>query len=196
MPIIKWLTNLLKTILSVFRPQPKPQPIPQTPSFSHPEEPVNPSQTVANTDIPAVITKWLTDWKVPVEYWDFWRSQIQIHIYDEWTQDVITKFGIQPGWLAFATIEDGKPALYCKASYFNAGVVAHEMAHNTYYHLLDTDQVAFKGDYEELLHTDSQLQYFATQRVPPNNIELHAEVYRFLGETTPAQLKHYYPKLF
>lgn len=179
----------LKTLLDLFRPKVI------TPQLPHPEEPVNPSQTVANTSVDGVITEWLISYRVPTEYHSFWRTQVEVFLYDEWPPELLSQFGFSNpcGW---ATVVDGKRQIYSLARWFNPGVVAHEIGHQAFFTLPEDTQKAFRCDYNKSLTTNKSLQLFATQRFPPNDTELHAEVYRFLGETIPMELREYYPRLF
>ena len=54
----------------------------QITTLPHPEEPMNPSATLANTDVMAIITKWLSDWGVPAQYWDYWKTAIDMQVYE------------------------------------------------------------------------------------------------------------------
>jgi hypothetical protein len=52
-------------------PEPTTPPVTSKPlAVPHPEEPVNPSATLANTDLNAVMTQWLSEWGVPAAYWN------------------------------------------------------------------------------------------------------------------------------
>ena len=42
----------------------------QVMTLPHPEEPMNPSATLANTNIAAVIDQWFAQWAVPAQYQD------------------------------------------------------------------------------------------------------------------------------
>lgn len=162
----------------------------------HPEEPRNDSQTVANTDIDGIMTKWLNDWKVPAEHWGHWRNAIVIRIYDAWPPEKLSE-GIKPDTPAATWDADGKRHLESLAAWFNPGVIAHEQAHNSYALLSFFQKIAFSTVYMVLKCTNPLIKYlYSINRYGlTNNVEGHAEVYRYLGETMPSALKSYYPKL-
>jgi hypothetical protein len=162
----------------------------------HPEEPRNDSQTVANTNIDYVMTRWLTDWKVPAEHWDHWRAAIVIKIYDSWPPDMLAR-GIQPDTPAATWEDKGKRYLVSLSRWLNPGVIAHEQAHNSYALMAPAQKSAFSATYTSLKNSDPLIKYlYSINRYGlSSDIEGHAEVYRYLGETMPAALKGYYPKL-
>ncbi len=82
--------------------------------------------------------------------------------------------------------------------WLNPGVIAHEAAHYCY-DLLSTSQIAdFSTIYRALKDSDPliRLLYSRNTYGLTNDIEGHAEVYRYIGQQMPIQLKPYYPKLF
>ena len=87
--------------------------------------------------------------------------------------------------------------MFVRPEWANPGVIAHEMAHISYSFLTITDVAQFALTYLPLLADalvkllESQNQYMKT-----STVELHAEVYRYLGERMPQSLKTFYPKLF
>lgn len=163
----------------------------------HPEEPRNDSQTVANTVIGDIITKWLTDWKVPAAYWEYWRNAIVIQIYDFWPPEMLAT-GLQPDTPAATWEADGKRHLASLAKWLNPGVIAHEQAHNSYALLSDAEKLAFSAVYTPLKDNDPLIKYLysVNNYGLTSDIEGHAEVYRYLGDEMPEVLKKYYPKLF
>ncbi len=152
--------------------------------LTHPEEAANPDQTIENVSVPDIITKWLTDWKVPAGYWDYWRSMISVTVADDVS-------------VAYSWEADGKRYIKVNPVWLNPGVIAHEQAHNSYALLTPKQKADFEKDYTPLISTDSLIKYLYSI----NNygltsvIEGHAEVYRYLTERMPGQLKKYYPKL-
>ena len=162
----------------------------------HPEEPVNNDRTVANTDVDSIMTKWLTDWKVPGNHWEHWRKVIEIHLYDAWPQNMLAR-GIQPDTPAATWEANGKRHLASLAKWLNPGVIAHEQAHNSYALLSDKEEVYFSVAYTPLKDGDPLIKFLYSKNSYglTSDIEGHAEVYRYLGETMPAVLKAFYPKL-
>jgi hypothetical protein len=166
-------------------------------SIFHPEEPRDDSQTVANTDIDAIMTRWLTDWKVPAEHWDHWRHAIVIKLYDAWPPQMLTGLQLKPDIPAATWEDNGQRHLASLAKWFNPGVIAHEQAHNSYALMSWTEKCGFCIVYMILKNTHPLIKYLYS--INPygltSNIEGHAEMYRYLGETMPSALKGYYPKL-
>ena len=152
----------------------------------HPEEPMNPMATVENIDVDAVLNKWLTDWNVPLEYWDYWKHQI-----------VITIDPMFP-YPAGTWEQDGLRYLTAQPAYFNPGVIAHEQAHNSYALLTDEQKKQWANVYEDVKENNAMIKYlFSINSYGlTNEIEGHAEIGRFIGQFMPDEIKHFYPKLF
>jgi hypothetical protein len=169
----------------------------QTPSLPHPEEPMNPSATLANTDVNAIITKWLSDWGVPAQHWDYWRKAIDLQIYETYPPSLIA-MGINQDTPALTWDADGKRHLAIKPKWLNPGVIAHEQAHNSYALLPPNEKSAFNMFYSSYKNTDPliTLLYSKNTYGLTNDIEGHAEVYRYIGQQMPDLLKRYYPSLF
>jgi len=151
-------------------------------TLTHPEESKN---SVPVTDINAVLNTWLSNYSVPGEYWGFWKNRIDITLDESidvacsWESDGIRHIKVNPYWL-------------------NPGVIAHEQAHNSYALLTEAEKTEFSTVYTPLKTSDPLIKYLF--KVQPygltNDIEGHAEIYRYLGESMPAALIDYYPKLF
>ncbi len=175
-----WLSKLFKTKI-----------LPQnniviSETIPFPEENPDFSQTIGNVIVSNVINKWLIDYHVPLEFWDYWRTMIDIVIDIEiqypaqsWEADGIRHIAIRPAWL-------------------NPGVIAHEQAHNSYALLGIELKALFSTAYTPLKTTDKfiKLLYSQNSYGLTSDIEGHAEVYRYLGNKMPDILKQYYPKLF
>ena len=155
-------------------------------ALPHPEEPANYAQTMATANIDVVISKWLIDWQVPARYDNHWLDAIEIKLtmeipYPAATYEVVGKrhLDIRPEWL-------------------NAGVIAHEQAHNSYALLTGDEKQEFVALYTPLIKTDPliKLLYSKNTYGLTSVIEGHAELYRYLGHQLPDVLKPYYPKLF
>jgi hypothetical protein len=85
-----------------------------------------------------------------------------------------------------------------KPKWLNPGVIAHEQAHNSYALLTPAQKASFSTVYTPLKNTDPliKLLYSKNAYGLTNDIEGHAEVYRYLGRQMPQQLVPYYPQLF
>ncbi len=163
----------------------------------HPEEAMNPAATLANTDVSAVIAKWLSDWEVPAQYWDQWKKSVDIQIYEIYPGPILA-MGINQDTPAATWEADGKRHLAIKPAWLNPGVIAHEQAHNSYAYLKPNEKSAFSMFYTAFKKSDPfiQLLYSKNSYGLTNDVEGHAEVYRYIGQQMPAQLKPYYPFLF
>jgi hypothetical protein len=173
-------------------------PAPSTPvAIPHPEEPMNPAATLANTDVPAIMVKWLRDWQVPAQYWEYWKTAIDLQVYEVYP-DSLTATGMKQDTPAGTWEADGKRHLAIKPQWLNPGVVAHEQAHNSYALLNPAQKVAFASLYTTLKASDPliRLLYSRNTYGLTSDIEGHAEVYRYAGQQMPGQLKQFYPMLF
>jgi hypothetical protein len=88
--------------------------------------------------------------------------------------------------------------LAVKPPWLNAGVIAHEQAHNSYALLTAAQKAAFSAAYNPLINTDPLITFLYSHNPYglSSDIEGHAELYRYLGDKMPAQLKQFYPRLF
>lgn len=153
----------------------------QKPKLTHPEEPANPQATMANTDILAVRAKWFADWRVPEPWRSFWRH-VNIYLDDTvpaaatWSE--IFQSAYNPQWA-------------------NPGVLAHEMAHISYYLLNPEEKTDFEVAYRRAATEDVLVEYLFSRKPygKTNAVEGHADIYRFLGADMPADLIKYYPRL-
>jgi hypothetical protein len=163
----------------------------------HPEEPLNPLATSANIDINSVILKWLIDWDVPQDWWSHWKKSVDVQVYDVYPPFILA-MGIKSDTPAVTWSADGKRHLAIKPSWLNPGIIAHEQAHSSYV-LLNSDQKsAFSDHFASLKNTDPLMRHlfsFHTSGLEVD-VEGHAEVYRYIGQQMPEQLKQYYPTLF
>ena len=154
-------------------------------TLTHPQEPPNPNQ-MANADVPATLTKWLTDWQVPPEFWDYWRAAIVVTLRTDIQYPAQTYWG-----------SDGKRHLDIRPEWVNPGVVAHEQAHNSYALLSEGQKAAFSAAYTPLKTSDSLIKFLYSQNAYglSSDVEGHAEVFRYLQGKIPAALLPFYPKL-
>ena len=186
----------LDLILKLFR---KPVVIPPL-ALPHPEEQPNPTATVATVDVPYTIHKWLFDYAVPEDSWEFWQKSIDIRIYDKYPTGpgdfAVTDPDIKTP--AFSWGSGGVRYIACLAPWLNSGVIAHEQAHNSYSMLSVDLTLQWVIDYKAILAVNPLVQLVQTLHPYFNtsDIEAHAEIYRYLGEQMPPALKIYYPRLF
>ena len=200
----------LSLILKLFQPKVNSQypqepvvpaqpsvPVPQPLVLLHPEEPQNLNQTVANTSKDTILQEWFTGWSVPTLSQSYFTNAIDIQIFDSWSPEQIQQFGISASTPAF-TFQDTVRHLYSLASWLNPGVVAHEQGHNSYALLTDAQKTQFTTLFDSLKQTDAKLIYLwsVNSYGLTNDVEGHAETYRYWGSEMPDSLKIYYPKLF
>jgi hypothetical protein len=166
-------------------------------ALPHPEEPMDPAATLANTSIDAVMSKWFTDWRVPAQHWDYWKNVIDIQVYDVYP-DALIAMGITQDTPAVTWDADGKRHLAVKPRWLNPGVIAHEQAHNSYALLTPAQKATFSTAYTPLKNSDPLIRFLFSINAYglTSDIEGHAEVYRYIGDRMQAQLKQYYPRLF
>ncbi len=152
----------------------------------HPEEPPDYTRTLANINFVEVLEQWFEQWDVPVEHLEFWRLKIVAEITETipypagtWEQDGIRHLTVRPEWL-------------------NPGVIAHEQAHNSYSLLTIEQREMFSITYNSLKATDPliKLLYSKNTYGLTNDVEGHAEIYRYLGQSLPEILRVFYPRLF
>jgi len=163
----------------------------------HPEEPLNPAATLANVDVNAIISKWLTDWGVPQTWWFTWKKAIDVQVYDVYPPSILA-IGAKQDTPAMTWSADGKRHLAIKPGWLNPGVIAHEQAHNSYAFLNPAQKSTFSALHTSLKSTDPLMRqlYSINTYGLSSDVEGHAEVYRYIGQQMPAQLKPFYPMLF
>jgi hypothetical protein len=163
----------------------------------HPEEKQNMSQTVSNTSIQSVLQLWFSKYLVPSNQQTYWSTAISIRVYDAYPLEILN-LGVQPDTPGLSWEDNGIRHFTCLATWFNPGVVAHEQAHNSYSLLTPAQKAAFPIIYTPLKTSDPMIKYLYS--INPygltNDIEGHAEIYRYLGEQMPSTLKIFYPRLF
>jgi hypothetical protein len=154
------------------------------PTLPYPEEKANYNNSLT---IPEVMNLWLTNYQVPLDYYDFWRNHIVITLDPTFPYPA----GVYEG-------EDGRRNLIIRPEWLNPGIIAHEQAHNAYALLTPEQQTAFALTYSALITTDKliKLLYSKNNYGLTSTIEGYAELYRYLGGQMPQTLKPFYPKLF
>ena len=177
-------------------PQMRPKPLQPALAITHPEEPPDYTKTVDNVDVSDTITQWLVDYDIPNEYWGYWGSMIDIQVYDQYPAYML-QWGVKQDYPSFAWESDGKRHIAIKPEYLNAGVLAHEQAHNSFALLTETQKSQFAHHYTLLKDTDPliKLLYSINPYGLTSDVEAHAELYRFLGWDLPIELHEFYPKL-
>lgn len=153
-------------------------------SLPYPEEKPDFSQTIETVNIAETIVAWLTNYRVPAEYRDFWRTKISV------TVDATVP-------CACAWGENGTRHIKVHPAWLNTGVIAHEQAHNSYALMSEAEKQEFSNVYTLLKVSDPKIRllYSINSYGLTNDIEAHAEIYRFWGDTMPEALKPFYPKL-
>jgi hypothetical protein len=156
----------------------------------HPEEKRNAGATSDNIVFPAIFAMWLEDWDVPPQYRGFWNS-LPIRLVLN-----LTYMGIPYPALTWPDRTEIDPT-WC-----NPGVIAHESAHVSWSLLVDDMKEAFSEAYRVTVTNDKLLHKLFTEKPhmqdefgKDNNIEGHADCYRYLGQKMPLILRPYYPKL-
>lgn len=166
-------------------------------TLPHPEEKPDYTRTLENTNIADVLGQWSIDYGVPMEYRDFWKSKIEIKVDPDFGY-VVNGVAYNPPCPAGTFELDGVRHLTIRPESCNPGVIAHEQAHNSYALLTDKEKYEFSNVYNPLKTTDPliKLLYSKNNYGLSNDIEGHAECYRFLGQQLPEAMKRFYPKLF
>ena len=152
----------------------------------YPEQKPDKKRTIANTDIEELFKDWCALYYIPVVYRKFWREQIDISL----SVDI---------WYPAGTWEEnGKRYLQMRPEWANVGVLAHEMAHCSYALLTMGQKAAFDNAFNVSLVGDALVMFLDKQNsyMNTNNVEGHAECYRFLGDQMPEELRAFYIKLF
>jgi hypothetical protein len=162
----------------------KPEPEPLT--LPHPEEPADFTRTVENICIDEILTLWVAQWNVPVENFNYWRDRLIVNVTTS-----IANAG--QAWQD----ADKKRHLDVRPEYFNAGVVAHEMAHASWELLTPEQQAEFSKIHQAIKDTNPYivLLYSKNTYGLTNDNEAHSEIYRFLGQFMAEELKPFYPRL-
>ena len=148
-------------------------------ALPYPEEAADPS---LNESSESLLRKFFTNYLVPAEHWDFWRS---VNI-------VIDRTFANPAGMISQT-----KTLILRPEYANPGILAHEFSHLSYYLLSEEEKAHFAQDYINIIQKDQLLRflYFQKPYIKSSLVETHAEIFRYLGLKMPEGLKKYYPKL-
>jgi hypothetical protein len=153
-------------------------------TLSHPEELPDYSKTMNNTTTEGLLEAWFKGWKVSQQYQAWWLKEMNIVISLQYSYPACTFSETRQLWI--------------RPEWTNSGVVAHELAHVSYSLLTEEMKTNFSAVYTPLKNTDPLIRLLFSQNTYglTNDVEGHAEVYRYLGEKMPEQLKQFFPKMF
>jgi hypothetical protein len=167
-------------------PAPQPEPEPESLVIPYPEEAPDHSKTIENTDLDAALDEWAEKYNVPGEHREYWKTKIEI------------KLDATLAYPAATYASGGVRHLVIRPEYVNPGVIAHEQAHNSYALLTEEQKTDFSTAYTPLKTTDPLivLLYSQNKYGLTNDVEGHAEMYRYLYNQMPDVLKQFYPKFF
>jgi hypothetical protein len=135
---------------------------------------------------------WMEDWEVPEEHQPFWW-EIQIRIVENYIYPASITY------LSNLTESISDNFLFTLNPFWDTkGVCAHEMAHVSK-KLMTTEQWKQFESISSALMTTNDLLIALFQRNGyglTSVVERHAEIYRYLGQYMPEELKQFYPKMF
>lgn len=157
-------------------------------SIPHPEDVKNVGVKVDDINIQFLLSDWFVQWNVMnrMYFRDVWIRLIEnlsVNFYGKvpaatYSQEM--RIELDPEWA-------------------NPGVLAHEMAHISYFNLLsENHQAEFEVEYKKALEDNDLLKYVASKKpyMRTGGIqEAYADCYRYLGNQMPENLKPYYPNL-
>ncbi len=163
-------------------------------TIPHPEEPINFNatiETVNPNELIYIVNKWLNDWKVPTEFHPFWLS-VKITL----VPGLSVLYNGQLVQIPAATwVEERRMEI--DPRWANPGIFSHENCHISQTFLPDlaafTEAYNVCSDPLLALVKDKMLGKDPTWANSP--AEIHADVYRYLGEKVSEELRGFYPKL-
>lgn len=168
------------------KPRPTIPPVIVVPlTLPHPEEPRRPMSVASNVNIQAVKLQWLVQWEVPDKYIEFWDRTTKLVLVEN-----LTYQGKPYPSLKWDDRIDIDP------TWANPGVIAHEVAHIQYSMLTEQRKQDFVLAYDSVI--GAPLLVLLREQKPyclTSMTEMHAECYRYLGLSMPAELKEFYPCL-
>jgi len=200
--MIRVFERIIAFIMGLFRrpePEPGPGPMPAPAlSLPHPEEPPDYTQTAETADLDNVFDGWFLQWGVPPEHREYWRHAIEVlvcNVYPDYLFQWWPYFNPDTPSVTYELA--GVRHLLIKPAWLNPGVIAHEQAHNSFALLTLNDFAAFIIAHASLKDTDPlvKLLYSINPYGLTSDVEAHAEIYRYLGQSMPRELKQFYPKL-
>lgn len=166
----------------------------------YPEEKQDKTKTLANTKVSDVLDLLFGgEGKIPLEYKDYWLDWLVIRLFSKWTPEILSYWpNVKESTPAFTYEDNGKDYIYCLVPWYNCGIVKHELGHGAEKLLSAQEWVEFINTYDRLIKTDKMLQYLNKVQPIYNDFyhEVYADIYRFLTEQMPPELRRFYPKLF
>ena len=174
--ILAFIVATAVALLLVFKLKLKEKPA----KLPHPKEPDDYTRTVDNTFIHDIIVKWFMYWDVSDT--SYWIDDVEIRL------DVSMQY---PAWSSAESKVIGIRPEHC-----TPGVIAHEAAHVSYGLLNIAEKMQFSSLYCSLKGTGIVKEILKQHPyAKSNDIEAHAEIYRYGGMSMPDILKRFYPKL-
>lgn len=175
------MAKLLRSILGEGAQRPQ---APDGPArLPHPEERMDRSRSMENVSIRDVIGAWLQTWNVPQQYHKFWLEECDIKLSLKYRAPA-------------ATIAQTRE-IFVRPEWANPGIIAHEACHIVWQFLTVTQRESFHPRVFDALKHDYliRLAWQTKRYMQTNNVEAHADIYRYLGDRMPENLKSYYPRL-
>ena len=158
-------------------------------SFPHPEEPKDPLATAENTVLAALLEKWFNGWDVPGEHHDFWRN---------WPKVLVPSLSYMGNPYPALTWPDRTEI---DPKWANPGIIAHESCHVVWPELQEDERTLFGSTYRLASETYPLVALVKAKMLGKDPAwanspaEIHADCYRYLGQSLPQILKPYYPRL-
>ena len=148
-------------------------------SLPYPEEPPDPNLRISGEQL---LQQFFSKYFIPPQHWDFWRT---------------VEIRIDPTFSSPAGMISQTKTLILRPEYANAGILAHEFSHLSYYLMSEEEKAHFASDYINIIQKNPLLRflYFQKPYIKSSLVETHAEIFRYLGLKMPEGLKSYYPKL-
>lgn len=157
-------------------------------TIPYPEEPPNYAQTSANTNVAMFIDKAMEERAVPEQYHLGWLISMDITIDNSFPYPA----GV---WETAGGLRHMK----VQSPFVNAGICSHEvLAHGAWDRLTELQKLEWESVYGIMVQSDKLMVLLDIQNSYMNTsvVEAYAEVYRYLGQYMPEELKRFYPGLF
>jgi len=151
-------------------------------SLPYPEEKPDHTKNKGNTtadDAKKIFFEWMTTYLVPSEKTKWWEK-VKITL-DEST---------------VAATDSKHKHMWISPVWLNPGVIAHEMAHISYWQLSPEKKRRFEASYQATTEPLVLLVKKERTYAETSMVETHAEIYRFLGKYMPESFWEFYPFLF
>jgi len=174
--ILGFIIGTVVALLLVFKVKPKQG----NNVLPHPKEPVDYTRNMDNTSIHGIIVKWFIDWNVTDT--NYWIDEVDIKL------DVSMQY---PAWSSAESRVIGIRPEHC-----TPGVIAHEAAHVSYGLLNIEEKMQFSSLYFSLKNSGIVAEVLKQHPyAKSNDVEAHADIYRYASMSMPDVLKRFYPKL-